>query len=244
MPLTEHLRELRRRMLIVVGAMVATLLVTWSFSERVMQFIERPVLPYAHQLQFDTLTDPFFSHFKAAFYAAIFFCFPLTLYEVWRFVAPGLHKHERRMALPFLLLSFPLFVGGALFCYALVYPAAVSYLVQFDPTLMPSLRIGDYLSFTLSLMFIFGLVFEMPLISLLLTRIGVLTPEFLTRNRRYAIVLVFLTAGILTPTPDALTQVMLAGPMLVLYEISVLISRIARPRKAPGRDASEAGPAG
>ena len=237
MPLVEHLRELRRRLLVILGCTAATLIITWTFSERVVSFITRPVLPYIKQLQFDTLTDPFFSHFKAALYAAIFFNVPVILFETWRFVAPGLYKNERRISVPFLLLSFPLFVGGALFCYTTVFPAAVSYLVQFDPTLVPSLRIGDYVSFTLTLMVIFGLVFEMPLVSLLLTRMGFLTPEFLSRNRRYAVLLIFVFAGVITPTPDAFTQILLAGPMLVLYEISVVISRLARPR--PAADSSE-----
>jgi sec-independent protein translocase protein TatC len=238
MPLVEHLRELRRRLLVVLGCIGATLVVTWAFSDRVVYFITRPVLPYAKHLQFDTLTDPFFTHFKAALYAAIFFNVPVILFQTWRFVAPGLYKHERKVSVPFLLLSFPLFVGGALFCYTAVFPAAVSYLIQFDPTLVPSLRIGDYVSFTLTLMVIFGLVFEMPLVSLLLTRMGLLTPEFLSRNRRYSVLLIFIFAAVITPTPDAFTQVLLAGPMLVLYEISVLISRMARPRPASG-DSSE-----
>jgi sec-independent protein translocase protein TatC len=231
LPLTEHLRELRRRLLVILGFNGAVLIGTWSISERVVGFIERPVLPYIKQLQFDTLTDPFFTHFKAAFYAAIFLSFPLTLFQLWRFVAPGLYARERRIAWPFLLGSYPLFVGGGLFCYSVVYPSALSYLIRFDPTLVPSLRIGDYVSFTLTLMFIFGLVFELPLVSLLLTRMGLLTPEFLTRNRRYGILAIFIFAGVITPTPDAFTQCLLAGPMLVLYEISVWVSRLARPRK-------------
>jgi sec-independent protein translocase protein TatC len=233
MPLTAHIREFRRRLLIIAGAIGATLVVTWSFSEYIMAFIERPVLRVAAHLQFDTLTDPFFTHFKAALYAAIFITFPLTMIQIWRFVAPALYKRERRMIYPFLFFSFPLFVGGGLFCYSFVYPAALAYLVHFDPTLVPSLRVGDYVSFTLTLVFIFGLVFEMPLISLLLTRMGLLTPEFLRRNRRYAIVLIFVFAGVITPTPDAFTQCLLAGPMLILYELSVWVSALARRRTPP-----------
>ena len=233
MPLTEHLRELRRRLLYILGAIGGTLVVTCSFSDRVVAYIERPVLPYIKQLQFDTLTDPFFTHFKAALYAAIFLTFPFTLFHLWRFVAPGLYAREKRIMWPFLFFSYPLFVGGGLFCYSVVYPVALAYLITFDPTLVPSLRIGDYVSFTLTLVFIFGLVFEMPLISLLLTRAGLLTPEFLTRNRRYGILAIFVFAAVITPTPDALTQVLMAGPMLVLYEVSVLVSRLARPRPRP-----------
>jgi sec-independent protein translocase protein TatC len=123
-------------------------------------------------------------------------------------------------------------VGGGLFCYFVVFPFAVEFLVGFDKTLVPSLRIGDYLGFTLRMVFVFGLVFEMPLISLLLTRMGMLTPRFLNKNRRYAIVIIFIVAAVLTP-PDAFTQILLAGPLLVLYEARVLVSWLAQPRKKP-----------
>ncbi|MCH7478468.1 MAG: twin-arginine translocase subunit TatC, partial [SAR324 cluster bacterium] len=119
---------------------------------------------------------------------------------------------------------------GGLFFYFVVFPFAVEFLVNFDKTLVPSLRIGDYLSFTVRLIFVFGLVFELPLISLILTRMGVVTPEMLSRSRRYAIVIIFVVAAILTP-PDVITQLFLAGPLFILYEVSIIVSRLARPRK-------------
>jgi sec-independent protein translocase protein TatC len=230
MPLTEHLRELRKRLLIAMSGIGVAFLVAWYFSMQIVEFVKRPVEPYVGHLQFDTLTDPFFTHMKTAFFAAVFVTFPLTLYEIWAFVGPGLYKREKHIMWPFLLLSFPLFVGGGSFCYYVVFPYAVEFLVGFDKTLVPSLRIGDYVSFAMRITFVFGLVFELPLISLLLTRMGMLTPQFLSRNRRYAIVIIFVVAALLTP-PDAFTQILLAGPLLVLYEISVIVSRVAQPRK-------------
>jgi len=230
MPLTEHLRELRRRLLVIISAVGVVFLGCWYFSAEIVEIVKRPVEPYVGKMQFDTLTDPFFTHFKASIFAALFITFPVSVWQIWAFIGPGLYKKEKRLMWPFLLLSFPLFVGGGLFCYFVVFPYAVDFLVGFDKSLVPSLRIGDYLSFTLRLVFVFGLVFELPLVSLLLTRMGMLTPQFLGRNRRYAIVIIFILAAILTP-PDAFTQILLAVPLLVLYEISVIVSRLAMPRK-------------
>jgi sec-independent protein translocase protein TatC len=236
MPLTEHLRELRRRMLVSIAVVGVAFVVAWTFSPQVLEIVKRPVEPYVGHLQFDTLTAPFFTHIKASFFAAIFVTFPIIMWELWAFVGPGLYKREKRMMWPFLFFSFPLFVGGGSFCYFVVFPFAVQFLVNFDKTLVPSLRIDDYLSFTLRMVFVFGLVFELPLISLLLTRMGLLTPEWLSKYRRYAIVIIFVVAALLTP-PDAFTQILLAVPLLILYEISVVVSRLARPRKPPEPDA-------
>ena len=232
MPLTSHLEELRKRMMIIMSGIFVVFLVSWGFSKYIISAVSAPVIPFVGSLQFDTLTDPFFTHIKAALFAALFFTFPLTISQVWLFVRPGLFKREKTVVWPFLLLSYPLFVGGALFFYFVVFPFAVEFLVNFDKTLVPSLRVGDYLSFTVRLLFVFGFVFEMPLVSLLLTRMGVITPEYLSRSRRYAIVIIFVAAAILTP-PDVITQIMLAGPLLVLFEISIIVSKLARPRRKP-----------
>ncbi|MDH4247078.1 MAG: twin-arginine translocase subunit TatC [Deltaproteobacteria bacterium] len=231
MPLIEHLRELRRRLLTVFITIFIAFCGAWAFSGEILTFIKAPVAPYG-KLQFDTLSDPFFTHMKASFYAALFLTFPLTLWQIWMFVGPGLYKQEKKIAWPFLFLSFPLFVGGGLFCFYIVFPQAVDFLINFDKDLLPSLRIGDYLSFILQLIFVFGLIFELPLISLLLTRVGLLTPTMLHKNRRYSIVIIFIVAAILTPTPDVYTQTLMAIPLMVLYEVSVLVSWLALPRKS------------
>jgi len=242
MPLTEHLRELRKRLVIIFATVGVAFFISWGFREYILWAVKWPLLRSFPdlKLQFDTLTDPFFSHLKASFFAAIFLTFPITLGQIWLFIGPGLYKREKKVVWPFLLMSFPLFVGGGLFCYMVVFPIAVEFLISFDPSLAPSLRIGDYLAFTLRLTFVFGLVFEMPLISLLLTRMGLLTPEFLTSNRRYAIVIVFIAAAVLTP-PDVFTQLLLAGPLIILFEISILISKLTRPKKPPADEEEDTG---
>jgi sec-independent protein translocase protein TatC len=230
MTLAEHLIELRKRMLISFATIMVLFLIAFNFSAQIMAFVERPVLRYVGHLQYDTLSDPFVTHLKASLYAALFLSFPILLSQIWLFVRPGLYKRERRLMWPFLAASFPLFIGGGLFLYYVAYPMAIDFLVHFDPTLTPSLRIGDYLSFTMQLLVVFGLVFEMPLVALFLTRVGLITPEFLSHGRRYAVVLIMLIAALLTP-PDVLSMTLLGVPMLILYEISIIVCRLARPRK-------------
>ncbi len=161
---------------------------------------------------------------------AIKLCISLFVLMAAMFVRPGLYKREKLVMWPFMLLSFPLFVGGGTFLYYIVYPYAIEFLVNYDKTLVPSLRVGDYLSFTVRLLIVFGLVFELPLISLFLTRMGMITHKFLIRGRRYAIVIIFLFAAVFTP-PDVFTQVLLGVPVIILYEISIVVSYLARKRE-------------
>jgi sec-independent protein translocase protein TatC len=228
MPLIEHLAELRKRILIVVGAIAVVFIAGWPFSGDIMRIIERPMLRFTKP-QFDTLMAPFMSHMKATFYAALFLAFPLALTQAWLFVKPALYKREKQLVWPFLVFSYPLFVGGGCFFYFVVFPVAVEYLITFDPTLVPSLRIDDFLSFTVTMFFIFGLTFELPLVALLLTRMGVLTPQIMSRYRRYAIILIAIASAIITPTPDVVNMLLLMVPLMVLYEVSILVCRFVRP---------------
>jgi sec-independent protein translocase protein TatC len=228
LPIFKRFAELRKRLFIVAAAWVALLLTAWGLSEYIMAFVERPLLGHA-KLQFDTLTAPFITHFKASAYTAVFLVLPLALLEVWLFARQILGKREQRMIFPYLVLSYLLFVGGAVFCYLVPFPLAVDFFINFDPEIHPSLRVDDYLTFVLRLLIIFGLMFEMPLVSLLLTRFGILTPELLAKHRGYAVVLLFMLAAVLTP-PDVLSMIMLAVPLIGLYEVSILVSRLARRR--------------
>lgn len=229
LPIFQRFAELRKRLFIVVVVWVVLLLVAWNLSEYVMAFVERPLAGIT-KLQFDTLTAPFITHFKACAYTALFLTLPVMMLQIWLFLRHTLAKKERRMILPYLLLSYPMFVGGAAFCYLVPFPLAVEFFINFDPAITPSLRIDDYLTFVLRLLIVFGLIFEMPLVALLLTRIGLLTPEFLSKHRAYAVVLLFMGAALLTP-PDVLSMIMLAVPLIALYEVSIVVSRLARPRR-------------
>lgn len=228
MPLIEHLAELRKRILIVVAAIAVLFIAGWPFSGDIMRIVERPMLRFTKP-QFDTLMAPFMSHMKATFYAALFLAFPLALAQAWLFIKPALYKREKQLVWPFLVFSYPLFVGGGSFFYFVVFPVAVEYLITFDPTLVPSLRIDDFLSFTVTMFFIFGLTFELPLVALLLTRMGVLTPQMMSHYRRYAVILIAIASAIITPTPDVVNMLLLMVPLIVLYEVSILICRFVRP---------------
>lgn len=236
LPLVEHLTELRRRVLIVLALVGVLFLVGWPFSDKIMYLVERPLLRFTKP-QFDTLTAPFMSHMKATFYAALFLSFPIMMTQIWLFVRPGLYRREKQIVWPFLVFSYPLFVGGGSFFYFVVFPVAVEYLVTFDPSLVPSLRIDDYLSFTVTMFFIFGMVFEMPLVAMMLARMGVLTAPMMVKYRRYAIVVSAIAAAVITPTPDVINMMLLMMPLVVLYEVSIIICRLVRPLpKAPKPD--------
>ncbi len=228
MPLMEHLAELRKRVLIVAAAIGVLFIGGWPFSGTIMWAIERPMLRFTKP-QFDTLMAPFMSHMKATFYAALFLTFPLALAQLWLFVRPALYKREKQLIWPFLVFSYPLFVGGGTFFYFVVFPVAVEYLITFDPNLVPSLRIDDFLSFTISMLFIFGLTFELPLVALLLTRMGLLTPRMMVKFRRYAIVILAIAAAVITPTPDVINMMLLFVPLWILYEASILICWMVKP---------------
>ena len=229
LPIVQKIWELRRRVFIVVITWVVFLLAGWGLSDHLMDFVERP-LNGVTKLYFDTLTAPFITHFKVSAYAAVFFTIPMAFLQLWLFIRKEIGLKVKSFILPFLLLSYPLFAGGAIFCYLVPFPLAVDFLVNFDPAIKPSLRVDDFLSFALRLLIVFGLIFEMPLVSLLLTRIGILTPGFLTRNRSYAIVVLFMVAAVLAP-PDVLSMIMLAVPLLALYEVSIIVCRLAQPRR-------------
>jgi sec-independent protein translocase protein TatC len=232
MPLIEHLTELRKRVLIVGGAIALLFIVGWPFSGQIMWVVERPMLRFTKP-QFDTLMAPFMSHMKATFYAALFLTFPLAISQLWLFVRPALYKREKQLIWPFLVFSYPLFVGGGTFFYFVVFPVAVEYLITFDPTLVPSLRIDDFLSFTVSMLFIFGLTFELPLVALLLTRMGILTPRMMNKFRRYAIVILAIAAAVITPTPDVINMMLLFVPLWFLYELSILVCWLVKPLPKP-----------
>jgi sec-independent protein translocase protein TatC len=238
MPLMEHLTELRKRVIIVVSAIGVLFLIGWPFSGEIMHIVERPLLRFAKP-QFDTLMAPFMSHMKATFYAALFLTFPLAIAQLWLFVKPALYKREKQLIWPFLAFSYPLFVGGGSFFYFVVFPVAVEYLVTFDPTLVPSLRIDDFLSFTVTMLFIFGLTFEMPLVALLLTRMGILTPRMMSKFRRYAIVILAIAAAVITPTPDVVNMLLLFVPLWFLYEASIVICWMVKPLPKAEREQQE-----
>lgn len=233
-PFTAHLDELRTRLIRCFITVGITFVGCYLVKERIFELLMDPLVAAMQpggKLIFTGLAEAFFTYLKASFLAAIMLSSPMILYQFWMFVAPGLYDKERRMLLPVLFLSTLFFVGGALFGYFVVFPFGYRFFLGFATDFiqpLPSMR--EYLSFSSKLLIAFGLVFELPLVITFMARLGIVSVPFLKKNRKYAILLFFVFAAILTP-PDVVTQVMMALPLMLLYEISIIGARIFGTRK-------------
>ncbi|MFQ5915489.1 MAG: twin-arginine translocase subunit TatC [Nitrospinota bacterium] len=227
MGLTGHLSELRRCIVISLIGVGVGFGAVWNFTDPVLAFLQGPIQPVQEKLVIIAPTEAFFTQLKVAFLAGFLLSLPLILHQVWSFVSPGLFQKERAFTFPFIVLSTLCFLIGAAFAFFVVMPFGIRFLVGYaGAAFTPSITIGNYISFTIRMLLVFGAVFELPLATFLLTRFGFLTPSTLSKNRRYAIVLMFVGAALLTP-PDVFTQLLMAGPLLGLYEISIVTSRMA-----------------
>jgi len=222
----DHLAELRTRILWSLGATAVGLVISLFFTERLMKYLVDHVLRI--KPVFTTPTEAFWTYMKVAMIAGLFIAMPVVLWQVWAFVAPGLHKHERKYAAPFVILGTLLFVLGGSFALLVVVPFAVQFLVGFGQQqgLQPMISISSSVDFVLKFTLAFGLVFELPVIITLLSMLGVVTPQFLSKNRKYAILINFVIAAVLTPTPDVFNQTLMAGPLIILYEVGIISARI------------------
>ncbi len=235
MSLLEHLTELRSRLLKSFIAILVGFLSTFYFAESIYRFLSRPlieVLPEAEKkMIFTSLPEVFFVYIKVALFAGIIVASPVLFFQIWKFVAPGLYKDERKYVIPFVLFSTAFFLAGASFAYFQIFPWGFKFFVGFqNENIQPMITMKEYLKFSTRLLLAFGIIFEMPIVSFFLSKIGILTPGFLRKNRKYAILIMVILAAILTP-PDVVTQLMMAGPMLILYEISILVSLVAGQKK-------------
>ena len=203
-----------------------------------MKFLTRDLKT---ELVFTTPTEAFWTYMKVAMIMGLFIAMPIILWNVWAFVAPGLHKHERKYAAPFVIIGSLLFIGGGAFAMLVVVPFAISFLVSFgqDQGLKPMITVSSYIDFILKFTLAFGVVFEMPVVITLLSMLGVVTPQFLSKNRKYAILINFVIAAVLTPTPDIVNQSLMAGPLIVLYEVGIICSRVVARKKARSPKAEE-----
>jgi sec-independent protein translocase protein TatC len=177
---------------------------------------------------------------KIAFFASLFLTAPYTLFEIWRFVSPGLYKNEKRLVFPFVFFSTILFIGGVLFGYFVALPPAFSFFVSFSTDfLKPMISFREYLDLTLKFLLAFGLCFEMPVFMFFLAKIGIVNAKMLAKQRRYAILIIFIAAAVLTPSPDAVSQILMAIPLMVLYEVSIFVAKFARRNKPAPEEAEE-----
>ena len=241
-PFLSHLEELRKRLIICAIAVGAGFVLCYFFSEQMFRILVLPLksnMPEGDRLIFTNLPEMFFVYIKTAFIGGILLSSPLLFYELWMFVAPGLYHKEKKYVIPFVICSTILFVGGALFGYFVVFPFGFKFFLGFaNDTIQALPSAKQYFSFAIKLLFAFGVVFELPVVSFFLSKVGLVTPELLKAKRKYALLLTFVLAAILTP-PDVVTQMMMAGPLIILYEISILISRMARSKKAGGEESQE-----
>jgi sec-independent protein translocase protein TatC len=181
---------------------------------------------------YTSLPEAFFTYMKVAFFASLFLTAPFTLYQIWKFISPGLYPREKKYVVPFVLTSSLLFIGGILFAYFLALPPAFGFFVEFSSdSLRPMFTMREYLSFALKLLLAFGVSFQLPVFIFFMTKLGIVNSRLLAKQRRYAILIIFIAAAFLTPSPDAFTQIIMAIPLIVLYEISIFIAKFVEKKK-------------
>ena len=234
-PFTSHLDELRKRLIVCFISIGIGFLICYFFSKTLFNILMQPLLtamPPEEKLIYTGLPEAFFTYLKVAFLAGILLAVPVIMYELWMFIAPGLYHKEKRWVFPIVFLSSFFFLGGALFGYFVVFPFGFKFFMGFaSDAIRPLPSMKEYLGFSSKLLFAFGIVFELPLFITFLAKLGIVDVQFLKAKRKYAILLFFIFSAILTP-PDVITQIMMAGPLIVLYEVSIVGARVFGKKKA------------
>jgi sec-independent protein translocase protein TatC len=235
MSLTDHLLELRKRLVRSVIVLLIGFGVCYYYKDLIFDIITRPlvqVLPKNGYLIYTGLTEAFFVYMKLAFFASLIITCPFIIYQIWKFVSPALHSSEKKYVVPFVFFSTLLFISGVLFGYFIALPPAFEFFVSFNNQyLQAMISFGDYLSLFVTFLLGFGLSFELPVFIFFLAKLGIVNSQMLSKNRKYAILVIFIVAAILTPSPDALSQILMAIPLMFLYEISIFITKFAKKKK-------------
>lgn len=247
MPITEHLSDFRKRIIISLMALLAAFALAFAYSEELFEILMFPLKynlevsvknMYIHFVPHDKLqdaklvflapTEAFWMNLKVAFVGGLIAALPIIFYQFWRFVSPGLLPKEKKYALPFIFVATGLFFLGALFCFLIILPFALQFLLSYKVgnVLMPMLSVGHYIDFCLKFILAFGIVFELPVVIIFLVKLGIVTPKTLANNRKYAILVAFVISALLTPTPDAFNQTLMAVPIVLLYEAGICISSL------------------
>jgi sec-independent protein translocase protein TatC len=243
----DHLEELRRRLVYSIAAIAVGFFICWWKVERIYDVMQRPIIDVlranglSEKLVYLNPTEPFNLYLKIAAMAGLFLMSPFVLYQVWMFISPGLYRNEKKYVVPFMVSTIALFSTGGYFGYKVVYPQALGFLVHFGRQFQPMITISEYTSLFLSIILGMGLIFEMPILIFFLALMGMITARFMLKNFRYAILLIFIVAAIVTPTPDILSMCIFAAPMVALYGISIGIAWMVHPTQRRAREQKKAG---
>jgi len=242
----DHLEELRKRIVrsaIFVGIGTA---VCWGFRERIYDLMQKPIVDVLREkhlpekLVYLNPVDPFNLYLKISMLAGLFLTSPFVLYQVWMFISPGLYRNEKRYVMPFMASTITLFTLGGYFGYSVAYPRALDFfVVKFNGQFQPMITISEYTQLFLSIVVGMGLIFEMPILVFFLAFMGIMTPSFMVKNFRYAILVIFVLAAIVTPTPDIVNMCVFAAPMLALYALSIGVAWVVHPEQRKARKAKQ-----
>jgi sec-independent protein translocase protein TatC len=244
MPLIEHLRELRSRLLKCFVAVSVAAGAAWIYASKIFEFLEAPLARVLGkgQVIYTSPAEVFMTNVKASILTAVFATSPFLFYQVWKFVMPGLYPRERRYVVPFVIAATVFFLGGASFCYWVMFPVALQFFIGTfqTATITAQIKVESYFAFATKMLLAFGASFELPLVVLFLARMGLVTPRFLLKNFRYAVLILALAAAVFTPTPDVLSMMLLLGPLLILYGLSIAAAAVFGKKKEPEADAEPA----
>ncbi|WP_163280352.1 twin-arginine translocase subunit TatC [Campylobacter fetus] len=232
--LRPHLIELRKRLIISAFAVIVCFIICFNFWNPILAYMSAPlkaVLPAGSNIIFTQVAEPFFTAMKVAFFAGLLLALPVIFWQFWLFVAPGLYENEKKYVIPFVISATLMFLVGAAFCYYFVVPVGFHFLINFGGELFQALpSIGDYVGFFTKLIVAFGISFELPVVTFFLAKLGMIDDKALKGFFRYAIVIIFIFAAIMTP-PDVLSQFLLAIPLIALYALSIFIAKVVNPAK-------------
>ena len=231
----QHLEELRRRLIVSIVAVFIGFLACWYFAPALFDFLAVPIrraLPPGQKLSYTTLTEPFLMYFRVALLAGSLLAAPVVLWQIWLFISPALYRREKKYVVPFVTFGALFFFSGCAFAYYEAFPLVVGFLVKVGEPFQAVITINEYLSVATKLILGLGLCFEMPILIFFLARIGLVTEVWLLKKFKYAVLIIFIIAAVITPTPDVATQCVFALPMIGLYLLGILIAFLFRKRAA------------
>ena len=242
----DHLEELRKRIVYSIAAVAVGFFACWWKVEAIYDVMQRPIMDalrangMSEKLVYLNPTEPFNLYLKIAALAGLFLTSPFVLYQVWMFISPGLYRKEKKYVVPFMVSTIALFSLGGIFGYKFVYPYALTFLINFGKQFQPMITVGEYTQLFLSVVLGMGLIFEMPILVFFLALMGIMSAGFMWKNFRYAILVIFIIAAIVTPTTDILNMCIFAAPMIALYAISIGVAWLVHPKQRAARREKQA----